>query len=226
MSVTQRNSKSYASILPRKFSSRLLFSVSPSSSCSSLLTAIHLPKTATDHEARTQPQMMPNTFDAARTRLLLPGRYDSSDFAPRCGSTLQVIVSDLCGERRCHIFPASATLECFKATLALSRGVNASCLVVVLRGAIIDEDHRGPQTLVSLGLRDGSTVHVFAREPIARPAAAPRRATSGHSVAAPPRCVPLSKARWHRASASWLSRGCLHSARPCLGLPQASVGKP
>ena len=99
--------------------------------------------------------------DAARTRLLIPGRCESSDFAPRCGSTLQVIVSDLTGEQRCHIFPASATLESFKAKLALSRDVDASCLIVVLRGVIIEEDQRGSQTLVSVGMRDGSTVHVF-----------------------------------------------------------------
>ena len=134
---------------------------------------------------------MTSAIDAARTRLLIPGRCESSDFAPRCGSTLQIIVSDLLGEQRCHIFPASATLESFKAKLALSRGVDASCLIVVLRGVIIEEDQRGSQTLVSVGMRDGSTVHVFAREPIARPAAAPQRATPGNCVAAPPRCAPM-----------------------------------
>ena len=134
---------------------------------------------------------MTSAIDAARTRLLIPGRCESSDFAPRCGSTLQVIVSDLVGEQRCHIFPASATLASFKAKLALSRGVDASCLIVVLRGVIIEEDQRGSQTLVSCGMRDGSTVHVFAREPIARPAAAPQRAAAGSCVAAPPRCAPM-----------------------------------
>ena len=132
--------------------------------------------------ARPPPSIMTSAIDAAQTRLLIPGRCESSDFAPRCGSTLQVIVSDLVGEQRCHIFPASATLASFKAKLALSRGVDASCLIVVLRGVIIEEDQRGSQTLVSRGMRDGSTVHVFAREPIARP---------GNCVAAPPRCALL-----------------------------------
>ena len=140
---------------------------------------------------REATPIMTSAIDAARTRLLIPGRCESSDFAPRCGSTLQVIVSDLVGEQRCHIFPASATLASFKAKLALSRGVDASCLIVVLRGVIIEEDQRGSQTLVSHGMRDGSTVHVFAREPIARPAAAPQRAAAGSCVAAPPRCAPM-----------------------------------
>ena len=160
---------------------------------------------------------MTSTIDAARTRLLIPGRCESSDFAPRCGSTLQVVVSDLVGERRCHIFPASATLESFKARIALSRGVDASCLVVVLRGVIIEEDQRGSQTLVSSGMRDGSTVHVFAREPIARPAAGPQRATPGNSVAEPPRCAPTPKHE-AQASTSWRSRWCLQ----CQSLPRAA----
>ena len=103
---------------------------------------------------------MTSAIDAARTRLLIPGRCESSDFAPRCGSTLQVIVSDLVGEQRCHIFPASATLASFKAKLALSRGVDASCLIVVLRGVIIEEDQRGSQTLVSRGMRDGRKANI------------------------------------------------------------------
>ena len=117
-------------------------------------------------------------------QLSLPRRFDStlspSMIAPRCGSKLQVIVADLCGERRCHIFSASATLKSFQHTLALSRGIEVSRLIAVHHGAIIEGD--AAQTLVSLGLQDGSIVHAFAREPTTV-------SPFGHSAAEPPGCV-------------------------------------
>ena len=110
--------------------------------------------------------------------------------APRCGSTVQVIVADLCGERRCHTFFASATLKSFQRALALSRSIEVSRLIVVHRGAIIEGD--ASQTLVSLGLQDGSIVHAFAREPTTvRP--------SRHSAAKSPGCV---RSAWQHSSAS------------------------
>lgn len=125
-------------------------------------------------------------------QLGLPRPFDSNDFAPRCGSTLQVIVSDLCGDRRCHTFSASATLERFHRTLALSRGIEVSHLITVHRGAIMIG--AASQTLLSLGLTDGSTVHAFAREPVARP--------SGFSAAEPPAtCV---RSAWQLGSAPGL----------------------
>ena len=41
-----------------------------------------------------------------------------------------MIVADLCGERRCHTFFASATLKSFQRTLALSRSIEVSRLIV------------------------------------------------------------------------------------------------
>ena len=91
-----------------------------------------------------------------------------------------MIVADLCGERRSHTFFASATLKSFQRTLALSRSIEVSRLIVVHRGAIIEGG--ASQTLVSLGLKDGSIVHAFAREPTTvRP--------SEHSAAKSPGCV-------------------------------------
>ena len=56
-------------------------------------------------------------------QLSLPRRFDStlspSMIVPRCGSTLQLIVADLCGRRRYHTFSASATLKSFQHALAL-----------------------------------------------------------------------------------------------------------
>jgi hypothetical protein len=131
-------------------------------------------------------------------QLSRPRRFDStlspSMIAPRCGSTLQVIVADLCGERRCHTFSASATLKSFLYTLALSRSIEVSRLIAVHRGAIIEGD--ASQTLVSLGLQDGSIVHAFVREPTTvRPSGCVRSAwqlssgTSGLEVPLQPRAA-------------------------------------
>ena len=105
-----------------------------------------------------------------------------------------MIVADLCGERRCHTFFASATLKSFQRTLALSRSIEVSRLIVVHRGAIIEGD--ASQTLVSLGLQDGSIVHAFAREPTTV------RPTRPDSAAKSPGCV---RSAWqHSTSASGL----------------------
>ena len=89
-----------------------------------------------------------------------------------------------------HTCFASATLKSFQRTLALSRSIEVSRLIVVHRGAIIEGD--ASQTLVSLGLQDGSIVHAFAREPTTvRP--------SRHSAAKSPGCV---RSAWQHSSAS------------------------
>ena len=104
-----------------------------------------------------------------------------------------MIVADLCGERRCHTFFASATLKSFQRTLALSRSIEVSRLIVVHRGAIIEGD--ASQTLVSLGLQDGSIVHAFAREPTTV------RPTRPDSAAKSPGYV---RSAWQHSSASGL----------------------
>ena len=140
-------------------------------------------------------------------QLSLPRRFDStlspSMIVPRCGSTLQLIVADLCGRRRYHTFSASATLKSFQHALALSLCIEASRLIAVHRGAIIEGD--ASQTLVSLGLTDGSIVHAFAREPTTTVHTRP----SGHSAAEP-------SGRVH--SASQLSSGVSGMA-PGLEVP-------
>ena len=121
-------------------------------------------------------------------QLSLPRRFDStlspSMIVPRCGSTLQLIVADLCGRRRYHTFSASATLKSFQHALALSLCIEASSLIAVHRGAIIEGDPA--QTLVSLGLTDGSIVHAFAREPTTT---VHTRPSGRHSAAEPSRRV-------------------------------------
>ena len=129
--------------------------------------------------------------DDARTRLLLPGRYDSNDFSPRCGGTISICVSDLCGCRRVHIFAPTASLETFREALALSRGCEAANLVIVHHGVMLDGDPS--RTLASIGLQDGSTVHAFAREPTIYHGSAPahriRAASLDNSAAQPPRTI-------------------------------------
>ena len=143
-------------------------------------------------------------------QLSLPRRFEStlspSMIVPRCGSTLQVIVADLCGRRRYHTFSASATLKSFQHALALSLCIEASCLIAVHHGGII-EGHAS-QTLVSLGLTDGSIVHAFAREPTTTVHMRP----SAHSAAKP-------SGRVHSAA----SHLC---ACPCMGRRTSKPAKP
>ena len=158
-------------------------------------------------------------------QLSLPRRFDStlspSMIVPRCGSTLQLIVADLCGRRRYHTFSASATLKSFQHALALSLCIEASRLIAVHRGAIIEGD--ASQTLVSLGLTDGSIVHAFAREPTTAVHTRP----SGHSAAEPSGRVVHSASQlssgvsgmaaelevpvWPRAASGFLSMPRAHS---------------
>ena len=157
-------------------------------------------------------------------QLSLPRRFEStlspSMIVPRCGSTLQVIVADLCGRRRYHTFSASATLKSFQHALALSLCIEASCLIAVHHGGII-EGHAS-QTLVSLGLTDGSIVHAFAREPTTtvhmRPSAHSAAKPSGrvHSASqlssgVSGMAAELEVPVWPRAASGFLSMPRAHS---------------
>ena len=146
-------------------------------------------------------------------QLSLPRRFDStlspSMIVPRCGSTLQLIVADLCGRRRYHTFSASATLKSFQHALALSLCIEASRLIAVHRGAIIEGD--ASQTLVSLGLTDGSIVHAFAREATATVHTRPSR----HSAAEPSR----------RVHSAWQLSSGVSGMAPGLEVPVHAEGR-
>lgn len=97
--------------------------------------------------------------DDSRTRLLMPGRFNSGDFAQRCGTTITVIVSDLLGQRRSYLFVPTTSLAEVRERLAASRGIEASLLIIVHHGTILSGDES--RSLLALGLVDGSTVHAF-----------------------------------------------------------------
>ena len=163
----------------------------------------------------------PKAKDAGRTPLLC-SRFTSDDWTPRCGSTIEIIVADLVGSRRCHIFSPTASFETFREALALARGVkDAAKLVVVHHGVIIDGETSSSRTLCALGLQDGSTVHAFAREPASEerwpspvPTALRVRAATLDNSAPQPRSTSLGSAT---RSASGQAAAAWHSATASIG---------